>query len=231
MLYFLYTYRIQWNSLVVQMVQHKSIPEIDLKVEINIYHFSWGHSFESISPLWPSLPGKAIQLFFSSSTLPKYLSSISINISTFHLTLVSISVELSQSASTSALLTFWDKWFFVTGDALEDVRYHSWLQLTDTSSTVQFNCSAVSDSLGPHELQHTRPPVHHQLPESTQTHVHWVGDAIQPPHPLSSPSPACNLSQHQGLFKWVSSSHHVAKVLEFQLQHQSFQRTPRINLL
>ena len=67
-------------------------------------------------------------------------------------------------------------------------------------------------------------PVHHQFPEFTQTHVHWVGDAIQPSHPLSSPSlPTFNLSQHQGLFKWVSSLHQVAKVLEFQLQHQSFQ--------
>ena len=63
-------------------------------------------------------------------------------------------------------------------------------------------------------------PVHHQLPEFTQTHVRWVGDAIQPSHPLSSPSPPFNLAQHQGLFKWVSSSHHVARVLEFQLQHQ-----------
>ena len=75
-------------------------------------------------------------------------------------------------------------------------------------------------------------PAHHQLPESTQTHVHWVDDAIQPSHPLSSPSPpAFNLSQHQGLFKWVSSSHQVAKVLEFQPQHQSFQWTPRTELL
>ena len=66
--------------------------------------------------------------------------------------------------------------------------------------------------------------VHHQLPEFTQTHVHWVGDAIQPSHPLLSPSPpAFNLSQHQGLFQWVCSSHQGAKVLEFQLQHQSFQ--------
>ena len=74
--------------------------------------------------------------------------------------------------------------------------------------------------------------VHHQPPESTQTHVHRVGDAIQPSHPLLSPSPpAFNLSQHQGLFKWVSSSHQVAKVLEFQLQHQSFQWTPRTDLL
>jgi len=74
-------------------------------------------------------------------------------------------------------------------------------------------------------------PVHHQLPESTQNHVHWVGDAIQPSHPLSFRSPAFNLSQHQGLFKWVSSSHLVAKVLEFQPQHQSFQWTPRTDLL
>ena len=67
-------------------------------------------------------------------------------------------------------------------------------------------------------------PAHHQLPESTQTHVHRVGDAIQPSHPLPSPSPpAPNPSQHQGVFKWVSSSHQVAKVLEFQLQHQSLQ--------
>ena len=75
-------------------------------------------------------------------------------------------------------------------------------------------------------MNHSMPglPVHHQLLEFTQTHVHWVSDAIQPSHPLSSPSPpALNLSQHQGLFKWVSSLHQVAKVLEFQLQHQSFQ--------
>ena len=64
-------------------------------------------------------------------------------------------------------------------------------------------------------------PVHHQLPEFTQTHVHLVSDAIQPSHPLSSPSPpALNPSQHQSLFQWVNSSHEVAKVLEFQLQLQ-----------
>ena len=82
-------------------------------------------------------------------------------------------------------------------------------------------------------MNHSTPglPVHHQLPEFTQTHVHRVPDAIQPPHPLSSPSPpALNLSKHQGLFKWVSSLHQVAKVLEFQLQHLSFQWTPRTDL-
>ena len=66
--------------------------------------------------------------------------------------------------------------------------------------------------------------VHHRLPELVQTHVHRVSDAIQPSHSLSSPSlPTFNLSQHQGLFQGVSSLHQVAKVLEFQLQHQSFQ--------
>ena len=75
-------------------------------------------------------------------------------------------------------------------------------------------------------------PVHHQLSEFTQTHVHRVGDAIQPSHPLSSPSPpAPNPSQHQGLFHWVNSLHEVAKVLEFQPQHQSFQWTPRTDFL
>ena len=74
-------------------------------------------------------------------------------------------------------------------------------------------------------------PVHQQLPESTQTHVHWVSDAIQPSHPLLSPSPPTfNLYQHQGLFKWVSSLHQMAKGLEFQLK-QSSQWTPRTGLL
>ena len=66
-------------------------------------------------------------------------------------------------------------------------------------------------------------PVHHQHPELVQTHVYRVGDAIQPSRPLLSLSLAFNLSQHQGLFQWVSFSHQVAKVLELQLQHQSFQ--------
>ena len=83
-------------------------------------------------------------------------------------------------------------------------------------------------------MNHSMPglPVYHQLLEFTQTHVHQVGDAIQPSHPLSSPSPlAPNLSQHQDLFQWVNSSHELAKVLEFQLQHQSFQWTPKTYLL
>ena len=75
-------------------------------------------------------------------------------------------------------------------------------------------------------------PVHHQLLEFIETHVHWVSDAIQPSHPLSSPSfPAFNLSQHQGLFKWVSFLHQVAQVLKFHLQHQSFQWIFRTDFL
>ena len=96
-------------------------------------------------------------------------------------------------------------------------------------SSVAQSCPTLCD-----HMNHSRAglPVHHQPPESTQTHVLQVGDAIQPSQPLSSPSsPSLNLSRHQGLFKWVSSLHQVAKVLEFQLQHQSFQWTPRTDLL
>ena len=74
--------------------------------------------------------------------------------------------------------------------------------------------------------------VRHQLPESTQTHIHRVSDAIQPSHPLSPPSPpAFNLSQYQGLFQWVSASYQGAKILEFQLQYQSFQWIVRTDFL
>ena len=88
-------------------------------------------------------------------------------------------------------------------------------------SSVTQSCLTLCDP-----MDHSMPdlPVHHQLSKFIQTHVHWVCDVFQPSHPLLSPyPPAFNLSQHQGLFKWVSSSHQVAKVLEFQLQHQSFQ--------
>ena len=100
---------------------------------------------------------------------------------------------------------------------------------SDQIRSVAQSCPNLCDP-----MNHSTPglPVHHQLPEFTQTHVHRVGDAIQPSHPLSSPSPlAPNPSQHQSLFQWVNSSHKVAKVLEFQLQHQSFQRNPRADFL
>ena len=96
-------------------------------------------------------------------------------------------------------------------------------------SSVAQSCPTLCD---PMDCSTSGLPVHHQLPEFTQTHVHWVGDVIQPSHLLSSPSPPTfSLSQHQGLFKWVSSLHQVARVLKFQLHHQSFQWTFRIDLL
>ena len=106
--------------------------------------------------------------------------------------------------------------------------------VTTSFSSVQFSSITQSCPTLCDPMNHSMPglPVHHQLPEFTQTHVHRVGDAIQPSHPLSSPSPPVpNPSQHQGLFQWVNSSHEVAKVLEFQLQHQSFQWIPRTDLL
>ena len=106
------------------------------------------------------------------------------------------------------------------------------IQNKNVTLSVWFSHSVVSDSFQHHKLQHARPPCPSPTPGVYQTHGHWVGDAIQPSHPPPSPSPpALNLSWHQGLFKWVSSLHHVAKVLEFQLQHQSLQWTPRTDLL
>ena len=101
-------------------------------------------------------------------------------------------------------------------------------------SSVQFSSFALSCPTLCDPMNHSTPglPVHHQLLEFAQTHAHWVGDAIQPFHPLLSPSlPATNPSQNQGLFQWVNSLHEVAKELEFQLQHQSFQWTPRTDIL
>ena len=104
-------------------------------------------------------------------------------------------------------------------------NYIIWILLLFSSLLVQLSSVAQSylTFCSPMDCSMSGFPVHHQLPELTQTHVHSIGNAIQPSHPLSSPSPAFSLFQHQGLFKWVSSSYQVAKVLEFQLQQQSFQ--------
>ena len=108
------------------------------------------------------------------------------------------------------------------------------------NESVMFHCFSQSDQSLSHVSLFVTPwtaappgfPVHQQLPEFTQTHVHWVCDAIPPSHPLlSSFPPAFNLHQHQGLFKSFSSSDKVAKVLEFQLQHQSFQWIFRTHFL
>ena len=102
-------------------------------------------------------------------------------------------------------------------------------QLSVQFSSVTQSCPTLCDSMDCCALGLS---VHHKLLEFTQSHVHWVSDAIQPSHPLSSLShPTLNLSQHQGLFKWVSSSHQVDKVSEFHLQHQSFQRIFKTDFL
>ena len=120
----------------------------------------------------------------------------------------------------------------------QHLKIYQWEQFANIehspASLVQFSSVAQScpTLCNPLDCSTQGFPVHHQLLESTQTHAHWVSDAIQPSHLLSSPSsPALNLSQHQGLFKWLSSSHQVAKVLEFQLQHQSFRWTFRTGFL
>ena len=102
------------------------------------------------------------------------------------------------------------------------------------SASVQLSLVTQSCPTLCEPMNHSTPglPVHHQLPEFTQTHVHWISDAIQPSHPRSSLSPpALNPSQHQSLFQWANSLHEVAKVLEFQLQDHSLQRNPRADLL
>ena len=107
---------------------------------------------------------------------------------------------------------------------LESTSGWGWLPrepISDSVQSLSYICPTLWDPMDCSSLSF---PVYHQQLELTQTHVHRVGDAIQPSHPLSSPSlPAFSLSQHQGVFQWVSSSHQVAEVLEFQLQHQSFQ--------
>ena len=96
-------------------------------------------------------------------------------------------------------------------------------------------CSVVQSCLSLCDPLHCNTPgfpVHHRLLEFSQAHVHWVSNAIQPSHPLLSPSPpAFSLSQHQSLFQWVGSSHWIAKVLELQLRHQSFQWICRVDFL
>ena len=100
-----------------------------------------------------------------------------------------------------------------------------------TQSVSQFSHSVVSNSMRTHGLQHTRLPCPSPTPGVHSNYVHLVSDAIQPSHPLLSPSSAFNLCQHQDLFQWVSSLHQVARVLEFQFQHQSFQTTFRTDFL
>ena len=136
-------------------------------------------------------------------------------------------------ASSSGLLEISWLYFIYWWTSDLSVLGNSSLTWQMSFASIQFSSVAQCLTLcDPMDCNTPGLPVHDQLLDLAQTHVLWVGDAIQPSHPLSSPSPpAFNLSQHQGLFKWVSSSHQVAKILEFQFQHQSFQWTPRTDLL
>ena len=140
--------------------------------------------------------------------------------------------------------TVWDSLFVgskitADGDCSHEIKRHLLLERKAMTNLVQFSSvhfSSVAQSCptlcDPMNHKHAKPPCPSPTPRVHPNSWHWVSDDIQPSHPLASPSPpALNLSQHQGIFKWVSSSHQVAKVLDFQLQHQSFQWTPRTDLL
>ena len=184
---------------------------------------------------WP----KYCSFSFSISPSNEYAGLISFRIDWFDLAVQGIVKSLLQHHSLKAS-ALWCSAFFkfqfshlymTTGKTIAltiwtfvgKVMFLVFNLLSRFVSSVQFSCSVMSVC---NTVNCSTPglPVHQQLPEFTQTHVHWVDDAIEPSHPLSSPSPpAFNLSQHQGLFKWVSSLHQLTKVLESQLQHQSFQ--------
>ena len=142
-------------------------------------------------------------------------------------------VKSYQTMNFQSILRLFPKWiidiavFFTVSSLASIIAYNQNLFYEFFSSVTQ-SCPTLCD---PMNSSMPGLPIHHQLPESTQTHVHLVDDAIQPSHYLPSPYPSVlSLSQHQGLFQRVSSSNQVAKVLELQLQHQSVQWTPRSDL-
>ena len=161
------------------------------------------------------------------SSIPLYIyvhhifihSSVNGHLSCFHV----LSIVKNASMNTGVHVSF----------QIRDFVFSRYMHKNEIAavqfSSVTQSCLTISDSM---DCSTPGLPVHHQLRKLTQTDVNWVSDAIQPSHPLSSLSPpAFSLSQHQGPFKWVSSSHKVAKVLELQLQHQSFQWIFRTDFL
>ena len=145
---------------------------------------------------------------------------------------------LPKQALVAVLMCSWaDRslasfWSHLPLETISNVSFCGLIEHAAIIVLLLFSFSVVSNSLRPHGLQTTSFPVLRYFPEFTQTHVHWIGNAIQPSHPLLSPSaPAFSLSQHQGLFQWVGSSHQLAKVLDLQLQHQPFQWIFRVDIL
>ena len=182
----------------------------------------------------PNIPGSYATLFFTASDLTSITSHIhNWVLFSLWLHLFILSGVISPLISSSILGTYWSGEFifqcpiflpFHTVHGVFKARIVKWFAIPFSSTpcfiSVQFSSVAQScpTLCDPMNLSTPGLPVHHQLPELTQTHVHRVSDAIQPCHPLSSPSPpAPNPSQHQSLFQRVNSFHEVAKVLEFQL--------------
>ena len=163
-----------------------------------------------------------------------------LNNSRYHLQLISnmphsynntLPLPTYPLTGSAIFLTFGNNAHFSKRIAFLWYPYHNEYTFTESVqfSSVTQSCLTLCE---PMDCSTPGFPVHHKLLELAQTQICWVGDAIQPSHPLSYLSrPAFNLSQHQGLFQWVSSLHQVAKILEFQLQHQSFQRIFRTDFL
>ena len=142
-------------------------------------------------------------------------------------------IQVSATLKGECLLQTTWRWPDPRGDVTIFVlaAIHSGLVMMSLSS-FQLSCSVVSNSFATPWTAAHQDSVHHQLLELAQTHVHWVGDAIQPSHPLSGPSPpAFSLSQNDSVFQLVSPSHQVGKILVLQLQHQSFQWIFRTDFL
>ena len=143
------------------------------------------------------------------------------------------SVDMIRSEHRQPLKDLeWESSFHLLPDALQKSRWGGWARTSGSSRhrVCCFSRSVMSDFLQPHGLQHATLPCPSLSPEFAQTHVSRVSDAIQHSHPLSPAFlPALSLSQHHYLFQWISSSHQVAKVLELQLQHQSFQWIFRVD--
>ena len=183
----------------------------DIKSSTNICYHRYHHSTSIIHDTLCSLLSSSLPALHS----PTHILCLMIMIMMAQNWLLRL---LSTVNSTDSSWETLRKKHRVSGPGLDLLSQN--LHLTRPSSSVQFSSVAQSCPTLCNPMNRSMPglPVHHQLPEFTQTHVHWVSDAIQPSHPLLSPSPpAPNPSQHQSLFQWVNSSHEVAKVREFQI--------------